>query len=613
MASTIDSPQFSVVSPNLLSLAGEPHFWREEAPKKITSDEQWQVWSDHLTRRKQPEVFRAGNRSSSSPLCWGLGVSATSDVGSRLLESLEVQPKGQNGKPRKSKEVALEALELWSDNVSESNIGLSFALESLTVSQLLPRISDQLDEQSWWRYLEELLGIVSQVADWPVDAEMQAQDAVTNVLLAGELPLALANLFPEIKTCYKLRKAACEVVSESLLELTNGQGMVRGSYLSLFPLLFASWTRSLTYISKLSKSSVGSKAEEQYNWAVTQALRLSRDDGRWLLGEDDSAEWTPDFLAHVLELGGDRSDVAAALDIFGKKLTKHVTVRPSDRYPETSDNCEWACVANMRPDWERGEPTLVVDYSDPELRMEVASGAESLFKGVWSWETSVDNQPLHAHGTWEERCWFSDDDVDYLELSMELSNGSQLDRQILLARDENFLLLADYVMKTGGGETRHSFRLPLCEAVSFVPEQETCEGLLRTDRPLGRVLPLALPEWRLDSRCGELSATDDGLQLIQQRVGHNLACPLLIDLDRSRASKQCTWRQLTVAESLEIQPHDVAAGYRAQCGKQQWLFYRSLAAPANRSLLGQNISCECVVARFLAPAGEIEELLEIEA
>ena len=149
-------------------------------------------------------------------------------------------------------------------------------------------------------------------------------------------------------------------------------------------------------------------------------------------------------------------------------------------------------------------------------------------------------------------------------------------------------------------------------AVEFQPEKETREGLLSAGKTMARVLPLALPEWRVDCRFGELTAGKVHLQLEQQRPGHNLACPLLIDLKRSRAGKPCTWRQLTVAESLEIQPHDVAVGYRAQCGRDQWLIYRSLAAKANRTLLGQNLSSECLVARFLAPAGEIDELVEIE-
>ncbi len=57
---------------------------------------------------------------------------------------------------------------------------------------------------------------------------------------------------------------------------------------------------------------------------------------------------------------------------------------------------------------------------------------------------------------------------------------------------------------------------------------------------------------------------------------------------------------------------EVAVGYRVQVGKQQWLFYRSLAKAANRSLLGQNLSSEFFVARFDSQ-GDAQELIEIEA
>jgi len=131
-------------------------------------------------------------------------------------------------------------------------------------------------------------------------------------------------------------------------------------------------------------------------------------------------------------------------------------------------------------------------------------------------------------------------------------------------------------------------------------------------KPIARALPLALPEWRSDPRVGQLLESQGRLQLEQQCEGKNLACPLLIDLKKSRSSKPCTWRQLTIAQALEIQSPDVAVGYRAQCGKQQWLIYRSLGETANRTLMGQNTSLECLVARFLASSGEIDELLEIE-
>jgi hypothetical protein len=72
-----------------------------------------------------------------------------------------------------------------------------------------------------------------------------------------------------------------------------------------------------------------------------------------------------------------------------------------------------------------------------------------------------------------------------------------------------------------------------------------------------------------------------------------------------------TWRQLTVAENREILPSDVAVGYRVMVGKEQWLIYRSLGKPGNRTVLGHNLVTELLIARF-DRQGEVEPLLEIE-
>ena len=90
-----------------------------------------------------------------------------------------------------------------------------------------------------------------------------------------------------------------------------------------------------------------------------------------------------------------------------------------------------------------------------------------------------------------------------------------------------------------------------------------------------------------------------------------MACPLFFDLRPRRLTKERTWRRLTVAQQLEIQSADVATGFRIQSGKDQWLVYRSLAPPGNRTLLGQNISSEFYAGRFLR-TGEVDEFIEIE-
>jgi len=52
-------------------------------------------------------------------------------------------------------------------------------------------------------------------------------------------------------------------------------------------------------------------------------------------------------------------------------------------------------------------------------------------------------------------------------------------------------------------------------------------------------------------------------------------------------------------------------GYRVQTGGDQWLFYRSLSAPASRTLLGQNLLHEFLAARF-DTEGDVDELLAID-
>jgi hypothetical protein len=123
-------------------------------------------------------------------------------------------------------------------------------------------------------------------------------------------------------------------------------------------------------------------------------------------------------------------------------------------------------------------------------------------------------------------------------------------------------------------------------------------------------LPLALPEWRSERSAGRLDSSPDTLRLTQSAHAARLYVPLFVDLDSKRIKKQYTWRRLTVAEFLRVQPADVAVGYRVQVGSAQWLFYRGLT-PGNRSILGQNFSTQFVAARF-GRDGQAHKLLEIE-
>jgi hypothetical protein len=125
------------------------------------------------------------------------------------------------------------------------------------------------------------------------------------------------------------------------------------------------------------------------------------------------------------------------------------------------------------------------------------------------------------------------------------------------------------------------------------------------------VLPLPLSEWRVDARRGDLTAEANQLLLRHKGLGRNLYTPLLVDLDRKRGKRGLTWRQLSVAEQRQLLVGEQAVGFRAQLGRQQWLAYRSLIPPASRTVLGQNLGTEFLLARFLRD-GTIRTIIEIE-
>jgi hypothetical protein len=203
-------------------------------------------------------------------------------------------------------------------------------------------------------------------------------------------------------------------------------------------------------------------------------------------------------------------------------------------------------------------------------------------------------------------------DVDYLELELPLTAGWRIQRQMVLARKDEFLFVADAVLGPSVGTIDYRCTAPLASGVTFAGEAETREGTLGRARQLAVVLPLALPEWRSDRHPGSLEATPGGITLTMKSEGRAMLAPLFFDLSQRRFRKPRTWRRLTVAERLVIQPSDVAVGYRVQVGAEQWLFYRSLAPSANRTVLGQNYANEFIAGRFTAK-GIAEELVSITA
>jgi hypothetical protein len=124
-------------------------------------------------------------------------------------------------------------------------------------------------------------------------------------------------------------------------------------------------------------------------------------------------------------------------------------------------------------------------------------------------------------------------------------------------------------------------------------------------------LPLALPEWMAAPASGRIEAAHGSIVLRQESEGGRLYAPLWLDCDPTRSGRPLTWRQLTVADTRHNLPRHQAAGFRVQVGLDQWLLYRALDQPRNRTVLGCNLSCEFLLGR-VRPDGTVARTLEIE-
>jgi len=270
-----------------------------------------------------------------------------------------------------------------------------------------------------------------------------------------------------------------------------------------------------------------------------------------------------------------------------------------------------------RTDNEFGE-TLSVRYGDDSnVQLELTGPQGTIFSGAWHGETTCQNRVLAPEDSWDEVCWHSDKDVDYLEIQQTLNGGWKRQRQFFLARNDRFLFLAEAVLGPAGAYQNkpridYDGQWQLAAGATYHGAEETNEGLIRCGKKTAAlVIPPCLPEWKADHFPGCLEATNDRLHLTTAAEGGNVYASLFLDLEPTRFRQFVTWRRLTIGENLETVSKDVAAGYRVQVGTAQWIFYRALQRKGNRTLMGYNTSHEFGCQRFM-PDGSLGSVLEIE-
>ncbi|MCL2304111.1 MAG: hypothetical protein FWC43_02065 [Planctomycetaceae bacterium] len=512
----------------------------------------------------------------------------------------------------------------------------------------------------WCRQLESLIH--------ELESPVETKSEPLRSQLLGELGLLLSLAFPDLKPMKSLGERARKKLAEGFDQLLDGAGLPKSENLSLLRPLLACWTRCLELGKNAQSYPWKLKSQQQYEWAVLQSLRLTRSDGSAVFSppqlQDASTKSTQpckkrDSFCKTIEVAlshdSDPLDKNVAQVVFSGQKTrtnKEGKMEADLPLPRASFFSNWSRFAMLRPHWDHVHPSVAITYgkalpngesnaatpfggwSDSRIGLELNFQSQTIFSGSENVSVVRGGKKLTTDGDWTSLCEIHEPTHDYLELECFLGEGFRIQRHFLLAHDEEILILADSVLPrkefyTQAGKKKsdnaldesarleYELRIPLSPWMRVQPgEPQGTERVLFStsvskERPLLRVLPLALPEWQSNISTGELVVEENSLVLRQFGTGVALFAPLFFDLSPSRIRYPYTWRQLSVGEKRERTTDDQAVGFRIQLHKNQYLFYRSLTEQRNRTVLGHNLVSDLFFGHFNKEHG-VETILEVE-
>lgn len=491
---------------------------------------------------------------------------------------------------------------------------------------------------------EVALGTVALVTCWPflagIDSEVQKElfaswaemlelagripseemDMVTWSLVEVELPLIFSSWVRDRKIGSNWAKTAMESLTATIADAKDDTADWVRSGARRLRAAIASAVRSAVWGERQKLDAWGTATKEGFAKLLEEAIRWSRKDGSLLLspGSKLSDHCDGSFWAAGYRLAGRPKTIKALLaERMPKTLIEGIAVKAVDgsvcgSIPLTSYS-QTAEAGVFQRDWQSQGTRIAVDYSvDPMLLEIVGPKGDSLLAGPWSCSVTHGSRSLEIVSSWQEVCWYTDDEVDYLELEASFEEGCRVQRQVLLIREAGVVLLADALLGGQKAPWRICSTLPLATRLDLLEADKTRECWLAEEGvKKALVVPLAGGEWKRQASLQTVAISDGLLCIEVASEASNLYMPLAIALKREHFEAPITWRSLTVVENLQIQPSEVAAGYRLQLDRQQWLFYRSLAKAVPRSVLGVHTAGDFCACSFDYRTGDAESLVEV--
>jgi hypothetical protein len=493
----------------------------------------------------------------------------------------------------------------------------AYAKSALGVAALAWQIPDHARRPGNEWLTQWMQSVIDRVANYTPDIE---ESVICHLALQCELPLLIGVASAASKrTILAEASRAMDSLAEYLERsqdtpapwLTHGATYLRAS--------LASVVRCRALANSLGLRKWYPPQQRALAELLRHAARWSRPDGTQLLGAGRTspraqAMW--DALRKQTKSPKSMLTAMAFSGLGGKDLRElRKKKRDAIKLPALTYYSDDAACVCMQSDWTKKGSRLALDFSDSEIFIEaLGPKGKPVLAGEWTASVELEEQSQIKLDEWSELCWFSDEDVDYLELEAKFGQHARVQRQVVLFRQERLLLLADALLCEQEGAWSLNARIPMAGGIRFEPMKKTTEGCLVTpagDRCL--TLPLNLPEWRRQLLAGELAVEGEDLVAKNQCNSRRLYSATLISLCNSHARKPFTWRRLTVGEDLRIVGQDEAAAFRVQIGSQQWVFYRTLAEAKRRTAVGMHTVADFYAGRLDKDNGDVDTLIQVEA
>ena len=422
--------------------------------------------------------------------------------------------------------------------------------------------------------------------------------------------LTLARLFRDIEACRLTEAGATAALEEEIARLVSTDGGLGLSGSAAVIDRICRWARCRQRGLETGSLPWDAAIDERFTASLATGLRLLGGRGRMLVGV---GRLPPTFTQPLLDVAGECLTPRKVQRTARAMAAKTVRQKAAKGLLACDHDDQEAAVAILRSGWDADSLRVLVEYRNPQPRLELAVGDRLLLDGDWQWQVTCDGEVLPAEGPWETNCLVTKGAATFFEIKAPLAGGLQFERSITLLSLDRVVLVADAVTRLDGrppvGDLRLSATLPLANGLEIDPAAETREVYIYDTAMRCLAMPLGLSEWRTGGR-GDLAVAPEGLVLEQQGRGRMFA-PVWLDCNPRRLGDQATWRQLTVADTRINLPPSMAAGHRVQVGLDQWLLYRALDAPRNRTLLGCNVACEFLLGR-VTPDGTVQRAIEIE-